>query len=140
MIISSLDYNKAVGINSFPIKILKLVKEQIAEHLCFIYNLSFATGIFPDSLKITKVTPVYKEGSKLECANYRPLTLISNLDKIVKKLMDKRLMGFLNDQFGFQKKNSTVHAVISLIENTEKAIDNKMFVESSLVCKKHLIL
>ena len=54
--------------------------------------------------------------------------------------MDKRLMGFLNDQFGFQKKNSTVHAVISLIENTEKAIDNKMFVESSLVCKKHLIL
>ena len=63
--------------------------------------------------------------------------------------MHKRLMGFLNDQkkvlykkqFGFQKKKfSTKHAVISLIENIEKAIDNKMFVESLLICKKHLIL
>ena len=49
--------------------------------------------------------------------------------------MHKRLMGFFNDQkvlykkqFGFQKKISTAHAVISLTENTEKAIDNKMFV------------
>ena len=50
-----LDYNKAVGINSIPINILKLAKEQIAEHLCFIYNLAFITGIFPDSLKIAKV-------------------------------------------------------------------------------------
>ena len=114
---------------------LKLAKEQIAEHLCFIYNLSFTTGIFPDSLKIAKVTPVYKKGSKLECANYRPITLLSNLDKIIEKLMHKRLMGFLNDQkvlykkqFGFQKKISTAHAVISLIENIEKAIDNKIFV------------
>ena len=46
--------------------------------------------------------------------------------------MDKRLMGFLNDQnvlhkkqFGFQEKISTAHAIISLIENIEKAIDNK---------------
>ena len=132
---SSLDYNKAIGIKSILIKILKIAKEQIAEHLCFIYNLSFTTGIFPDSLKIAKVTPVYKKGSKLECANYRPITLLSNLDKIIEKLMHKRLMGFLNDQkvlykkqFGFQKKFSTAHAVISLIENIEKAIDNKMFV------------
>ena len=82
-IISSLDYYKAVGINSISIKILKLAKEQIAEHLCFIYNLSFITDIFPDSLKIAKVTPVYKKGSKLKCANYRPITLLSTLDKII---------------------------------------------------------
>ena len=60
---SSLDYNKAVGLNSIPTKILKLAKEQIAEQLWFIYNLSFTTGIFPDCLKIAKVTPVYKKGS-----------------------------------------------------------------------------
>ena len=45
-IMSSLDYNKAVGINSIPIKILRLAKEQIAEHLCFIYILSFTRGFF----------------------------------------------------------------------------------------------
>ena len=71
-IISSLDYNKAVWINSILIKILKLAKEKIAEHLCFIYNLSFATGIFPESLRIARVAPVYKKVSKLECANYNP--------------------------------------------------------------------
>ena len=149
-IISSLDYNKAVGINTIPINILKLVKEQIPENLCFVYDLSFTTGVFPDSLKIAKVTPDYKKCSKLECANYRPITLLLNLDKIIEKHMRKRkrLMRFLNDlkvlhkkQFGFQKKFSTAHAVISLTENIEKAIDNKMlFVESLLICKKHLIL
>ena len=121
-IISSLDYNKAIRINSIPIKILKISKKQIAEHLCFIYNLYFSTGISPDSLKIAKVTPVYKKGSKLECANYRPISLLSNLDKIIEKRMHKRLMGFLNDQnvlykkqFGFQKHFSTAHAVIGLV-------------------------
>ena len=84
-------------------------------------------------MKIAKVTTVYKKGSKLECGNYRPITLLSNLDKITEKLMHKRLMAFLNDQkvlykkqFGFQKKVSTAHAIISLIENIEKAKDNKI--------------
>ena len=84
-------------------------------------------------MKIAKVTTVYKKGSKLECGNYRPITLLSNLDQIIEKLMHKRLMAFLNDQkvlykkqFGFQKKVSTAHAIISLIENIEKAIDNKI--------------
>ena len=58
------------------------------------YNLSFTTSIFPDSLKIAKATPVYKKGSKLECANYRPVTLLLNVDKIIEKLMHKRLIGF----------------------------------------------
>ena len=66
---------------------LKLAKEQIAEHQCFIYNLSFTTDIFQDSLKIAKVTRVYKKGSKLECVNYRPISLLSNLDKIIEKLI-----------------------------------------------------
>ena len=111
---------------------MKLVKEQIVEHPYFIYKLSFTAGI---THQFTKVIPVYKNGSKLECANYRPISLLSNLVKIIEKLMHKRLMGFLNDQkilykkqFGFQKKISTAHAVIILIENIEKAIDNKLFV------------
>ena len=47
--ISSFDYKKAIGTNHIPIKMLKLAKEKIDEHLFFIYNLSFTTGIFPDS-------------------------------------------------------------------------------------------
>ena len=77
---------------------MKLAKEKIAERLCFIYNLFLTTGIFSESLKITKVTPVYKKGSKLECVNCRPISLLSNLAKIIEKPMHKRLRGFSNDQ------------------------------------------
>ena len=95
-----------------------------------------------------QVRPVYKKGSKLECANYRPIIPLSNLDKIIEKIVHKRLKGFLNDQkvlykkqFGFQKNFFTAHSVISLIENIEKAIDNKIFVLGVLLtCKKYLIL
>ena len=76
--------------------ILKLAHEPIAEHLCSIYNLSFTTEIFPDNLKTAKVTTIYKKGSKLECSNHRPMSLLSNLDKIIEKMMHKRLMEFLN--------------------------------------------
>ena len=81
-IISNFD-NKASGINSIPLKIIKLIKEPIVENLCNIYNVTFTIGIFPDSLKIGKVTPVYKKGSKLEYSNYRPISLLSNMDKII---------------------------------------------------------
>ena len=56
--------------------------------------------------------------------------MLSNLDKIIEKLMHEMLMGFLNDQKNNLdlKKNSTAQAVISLIQNIEKAIDNKVFV------------
>ena len=82
----------------YSFKNLKIAKEPIAEHLCNIYNLSVIIGIFPDSLKITKVTPVYRRGSELECSNYRPISLLSNLNKIIEKRMHyKRLMTFLKD-------------------------------------------
>ena len=95
------------------------------------YIVLVTTRIFPDSLKIAKVTPIYKKGSKLECSNYRPISLLSNLDKIIEKQMHKRLIKFLNDQevlykeqFGSQKNFFTAHAIITLIENVETTIDN----------------
>ena len=113
-IISNFDNNKATGINSIHLKILKLPKVPIAEHLCSIYNLSFTTRVFPGSLKTAKITTIYKKGSKNECSNYMPISLLYNLNKIIEKLMHKRLTEFLNDQkvlykkqFGFKKNFST---------------------------------
>ena len=100
-----------------------------------LFNLSFSSGIFPDKLKIAKILPVFKKGSKLECSNYRPISLLSNLDKVIEKLMRKRLMEFLNEQkiiyckqYGFRKGFSTAHTKINLIDNIESAIDNKQIV------------
>ena len=95
-----------------------------------IFNTSFATGIFPEKLKVAKVIPIHKKDSKLECSNYRPISLLSNIDKILEKLMHNRLMKFLTEQkilylkqFGFRKNFSTAHAIINLIDNIKDAID-----------------
>ena len=86
--ISNFGNKKVTGINSIPLKILKLAKEPIAQYLRNINDLPFAAGIFPDSLKLQKITPICRKGSKLECSNYRPISLLSKLDKI-EKLMHK---------------------------------------------------
>ena len=69
---------------------------------------------------------------KLECSNYRPILLLSNLDRIIEKVLHKRLIEFLNEQkiiyckqYGFCKGFSTAHAIINLIDNIESATDNE---------------
>ena len=66
--------------------------------------LIFYNKYFSRQFRNAKVTPVYKKGSKPESANYRRITVLSNLDKTIEKLMHKRLMGFLNDQKVLFKK------------------------------------
>jgi len=78
-------------------------------YLSKLINLSFSSGTLPSLLKVAKVIPVYKKGSPFEVENYRPISLLSNLDKIFQKLMHKRVISFLEShkilysfQFGFR--------------------------------------
>ena len=54
------------------------------------------TGVFPWALKTAKVVPVCKKVSKVDCSNYRPISLLTNAEKILEKLIYKRLYTFLN--------------------------------------------
>ena len=108
-IISSLNINKACGPFSIPNKILILLKQDISLQLADLFNLSFSSGSFPSILKTAKVVLVFKKGSKLDCCNYRPISLLSNVEKILEKLMYKRAYNFLTEnniiydlQFGFR--------------------------------------
>ena len=89
------------------------------------------TGVFPSVLKTAKVVPVFKKDSKLDYSNYCPISLLSNIEKILEKLMYKRLYTFLNSnniiynvQFGFRQQYSTFHALINITENIRKALDD----------------
>ena len=133
--INDLNQNKALGPNSIPTDIFHLIKFSIAQPLVNIINLSFQKGIYIDDLKISRVVPTFKEkGSDLEHVNYRPISLLSNINKIVEKLMHERLYSFLEKnkciydlQFGFRKSHSTTHALLDLTEDIRKAIDNNSF-------------
>ena len=78
--------------------------------LTHIYNLSLTQGTFPDMMKIAKVIPVFKAGKKEEFGNYRPISLLPQLSKILEKLFYNKFMSFINNnnilstsQYGFRK-------------------------------------
>ena len=83
----SLNHLKTIGPNSIPTKILKLVINNVSSRLTELFNLSFTCGVFPLISKTSKVIPVYKKDSKLKCSNYRPVSSLSNIDKVLEKLM-----------------------------------------------------
>ena len=86
--------NKSVGPNSIPIIILKLLKNNISSHLADIFNIPFSTEVFPTILKVAKVVSVNKKDSKLNFSNYRPIPLLSNIEKILEKLRYNRVYNF----------------------------------------------
>ena len=133
-LISNLKNKKASGPNSVPTSVLKHLNSEISVVLSNLFNLSFSTGVFPDILKTSSVLPLFKKGSKLSCGNYRPISLLSNISKLLEKLMYSRLYSFLNIynciselQFGFRAKHSTSHALISITEKIREALDTGHF-------------
>ena len=130
-IIHNFPNNKAPGSDHISSKILKEICECIVTPLTHLFNLSFETGIVPDLLKIAKVVPIYKKGEKYLPDNYRPISLLSIFEKILEKLMYRRLADFLDKnktlyefQFGFRKNYSTSRAVMEVLDNIYQHSDN----------------
>ena len=132
--ILSLDPLRSIGQNSIPTKILKLLSNDISTQFAELFNLSFSEGVFPSILKTCKVIPIYKKDSQLNCFNYRPISLLSNIDKILERIMYNRLYKFLETnnliyslQFGFRQKHSTSHALIHLTDKIREQLDKGNF-------------
>ena len=135
VIINSLDATKSTGPNGIPVFLLKSFKEFFSNWLSKLVNLCFESGVFPDLLKLAKVTPLHKKESKLEFINYRPISLLSVFSKIYEKLMYTRIYTYLvknemiySKQFGFRSKHSTNHAIISITEHIRNLLDNTQYV------------
>ena len=135
-VIGSFSKSKASGPNSIPVKILKLINQSISMPISALINSSFESGIFPSVLKISKVIPVFKnKGSPLEVSNYRPISLLSNIEKIFEKVIYSRVINFLEEnhqiysrQFGFRKAHSTENTLINIVERIRASIDKGEFV------------
>ena len=120
-IISSLSDKKSSGPNSIPTRILKLLKKDISTQLVDIFKISFSWRIYPTPLKIGKIIPIHKKDSKPECSNYGPIAVLSNINKISKKLKHKSLLNLLDKnkliyslQLGFRQNYLTSYALIHL--------------------------
>ena len=124
-LIQTISSNKSTGPNSITTSILKKIKNEISIPLSAIINNSFENRIFPNLLKSAQVILVFKNGSRLSCNNYRPISLLSNIGKIIEKLIHKRLNHleqhkvFYALQFGFCLITSTNNALMSITENIQ---------------------
>ena len=125
---------KATDPFSIPISALKILKTVIAKPLEILFNTSFSSGVVPTKFKQASVVPVYKTKSPTSLCNYRPISLLSIFNKLLEKLMYKRLLDFLEKkkvlfkkQFGFRENHYTDHAILSIIHNIQLAIDEREF-------------
>ena len=103
-------------------------------HISPTYFVPNLCSIFPSKLKLAKLTPLFKKGSRQDKDNYRPISVLSIFSKIFEKAMFKRLYGYLEShnifyplQFGFRQKCSTDHALIKITESIRNSIDNNEF-------------
>ncbi len=108
--------------------LLKSIAKEISPPLSVIFNKSLKEGIFPTKMKIAEVVPLYKsKGQKDIMNNYRPVSLLPVISKVLEKLVHKRIYSFLrsklllyDSQFGFRLSHSTIDAIL---EFTGKVIN-----------------
>lgn len=119
----------APGADGLTGHILKVLGPAIVKPLVHITNLCFQEGKFPENLKSALVVPIYKSGDKTLPQNYRPISLLSNVSKIIEIVLHKRIYDFLESenlisktQFGFRKGHSTEYAVIYFMEYVTKQL------------------
>lgn len=121
--ITSLKSKPSAGVDELTSTLLKHCRNEIVSPLCHIINLSFSQGIFPTKLKVAKVFPKYKKGTITSVENYRPISILPTISKVVEKILLNQLITHLTthnilttQQHGFLRGKSTTTAIVQLTE------------------------
>ena len=152
--ITRLKVKKSTSHDEIPSFFLKTAANVIAPYLALLIDFMFTNGVFPDSLKIAKVVPIYKSGSKLQVQNYRPIALLSLFSKVIEKLLKVRILSFLNRynvlyarQSGFRSKHTTMFPLLDVITACYEKINDKKYssiialdIKMAFDCVNHEVL
>ena len=131
---------KASSVPFISASILKDAFMVIPMQLCFMYNLSFTSGIFPDDWKIANVIPLKKGGDPTDVNNLRPVSLLPLPGKIAERLMHTHIATFVEEngllsdkQGGFRKGRSTIGTVADLTDEVLLGLNNREYTLASFI-------
>ena len=129
--IKNLKESNSTGYDQISSKFIKLSKSILVPALEYIFNLVISEGEYPDSLKIAKVIPIFKSGDPNKTNNYRPISILCSINKILEKILHKRVSDYLEKfkllykyQYGFRKGHSTIQAITELADNIKLSMDD----------------
>ena len=121
-IIDNMKNKSSRDIFGLSVKLIKSVKNIILLPLTKLINLCFKKNCFPAILKKATVTPIFKKGDKDNPGNYRPISLLPVISKILEKCMTVQIVDFFEaneyfskSQFGFRKDKNTTMGILDLV-------------------------
>ena len=138
--LKSLETGKAAGPNTLNNRILQELSSPLSSPFCDLFNYSLSTGQFPEAWKQANITPIYKKDDSSDPSNYRPISLLSAVGKVLEKLVHKYVFIFFRDndiitslQSSFIPDDSTVNQVIDIYNTFCKALDEGKAVRAIFV-------
>ena len=122
--IQSLKPKTSCGKDLILNKLLHAISSELAVPIKDIINQTFASAVFPDSLKIAKVTPLYKKKNESYLIeNYRPISILPSVSKVFERIMHNQVYNyfrntnlFFKHQYGFRSEHSTEFAALELVD------------------------
>jgi hypothetical protein len=132
--LSKLKATKATGLDGIPARLLRDASESIAMPITRIINQTFVSGTIPSDWKEAKITPIFKAGKKADMKNYRPISVLPLVSKIMEKVVQVQFVNFFNEnkllsiyQSGFRKKHSTETTAVYLVDNILDQMDKQNY-------------
>ena len=129
-LMNKINPKKSTGSDDLPGIFTNISAPIVAETLSKLFNLSIRNGEYPDALKIAKVIPIYKKGEHTDINNYRPISILTHLNKIFETIICSQMKSFLDKhnifykyQYGFREKHSTDQALIEIVDGIKLSID-----------------
>jgi hypothetical protein len=114
--------------------VLKVIAPTIIQPLKHLINLSLKTGFFPDQLKIAKIIPIFKESSRNDFSNYRPISMLNTFSRLIESIVCFQLTGYANaydlfysHQYGFRAKHNINHPLLHFSDKIFNALNNNKF-------------
>ena len=130
-ILKDLTNSAAVGLDGIDTYVLKLVKEELNPAITHIVNLSLSEQKYPTKWKTSKIIPLYKKDDPLCPKNYRPVSIIPILSKVLERVVHNQMIKYITEnnlfhpnQHAYRQKHSTTTALIQLTDTWAQALDS----------------